>query len=384
MVLAAAAFMAALTEPIRADLSALEAAGGRAQRRGFTDLAGWTDDQHASALVTFKATCGRTQAAFEGRHGLTRACEMADSVPPGDEPARLFFEREFDPVEIAPAGADRGFLTGYFEPELAGSIEPDATYAVPLLAPPADLVGAQPGEPPPGWPEGLAAARRTATGFEPYPDRAAIADGVLGAAAQPVVHVADPVDAFMVQVQGSARVRLRDGRVVRVGYAGRNGHPYTSIGRVLAEQEGVPPSLMTADLLVAWLKANPERAPAIMRRNRSFVFFRLIETLGPADGPVGAAGASLTPGRSLAVDFRLWPYGMPVWIEADLPAGSGGTDVTPVRRLVVAQDTGTAIVGPARGDLYFGSGAEAGERASLVRHPVRWIALLPKASSEAR
>lgn len=285
--------------------------------------------------------------------------------------ARSFFERWFEPVEVSA----RGFLTGYYEPELTGSLRPDGLFRTPLLARPSDLVAQPASDLPPGWPPGMTAARRTASGYEPLPDRAAIEDGALGEAARPLVYLADPVDAFMVHVQGSARIRLADGGTVRVGFDGRNGHPYTAIARVLAEQEGLKPAEMTADRLVAWLRAHPDRAPEIMRANRSYIFFRQVEG-APNDGPVGAAGVPLTAGRSLAVDRTAWPYGTPIWLDGELPQPDGSSET--LQRLVVAQDTGAAIVGTARGDLFFGSGAEAGARASLTRHPVRWVFLRPR------
>ncbi|MDB5590198.1 MltA domain-containing protein [Enterovirga sp.] len=285
--------------------------------------------------------------------------------------ARQFFERFFEPVDVI----DRGFLTGYYEPELAGSLTPEGGFRTPLLGRPAGFVGKGSGPTPPGWPPGMTAARRTASGLQAFPDRAAIEGGALGEAARPIVYLADPVDAFMVHIQGSARVRLGDGRLLRVGFDGRNGHPYTPVARVLADQEGTPRAEMTADRLVAWLKAHPDRAPAVMQANRSYIFFRATEVASEA-GPIGAAGVPLTTGRSLAVDPSHASYGTPIWLDGSIPAPGGATE--PLRRLVVAQDTGAAITGRGRGDLFFGSGAEAGARASLVRHPVRWVVLRPK------
>ena len=323
----------------------------------FSDLPGWAEDDHAAALVAYRRTCRPS----------TRICRSAlRAGEAGGVAPRRFFERWFRPVDISPSG----FLTGYFEPEVPGSVAPTADFPTPLRARPGGLE-MRPDEVPKDWPDGLVAARRTATGWEALPDRAGIEAGGLGEEARPLVHV-DPVDAFMIQVQGSARIRLADGRVLRVGYDGKNGYPYTSIGRVLAIQEGVAPAEMTADRLWAWLKANPDKAPAVMRANRSFVFFKLAGT-EERQGPIGAAGVALEAGRSLAVDHRVWAYGTPIWLEGELPRPEGGA--TPLRRLTVAQDTGTAIVGEARGDLFVGSGARAGEQAGLVRHPVRWVVL---------
>lgn len=341
-------------------------AGQAGAALSFADLPGWAGDDHAAALAAFLRTC-------RGGPALCAAARRARDA--GGAAPRLFFETWFSPSQEEP-----GFLTGYFEPEVPGSLTPDAAHPTPLLARPAGLV-MKPGARPAGWPDGLVAARRTASGYAALPDREAIESGALGAEARPLVYL-DPVDAFMVHVQGSARIRLAGGRVLRVGFDGKNGHPYTAIGKVLAEREGLPPSEVTADRLWAWLKAHPGKAPQIMRANRSYIFFKLAGT-DAALGPVGGAGVPLTAGRSLAVDRRARPYGMLVWLEADLPQPEGGT--APLRRLAVAQDTGTAIVGPARGDLFFGSGERAGAAASLVRHPVRWVVLRAKpAGKKAR
>jgi membrane-bound lytic murein transglycosylase A len=190
------------------------------------------------------------------------------------------------------------------------------------------------------------------------------------------VFVRDAVEVFVIQVQGSARIRLADGSIVRVAYAGRNGLPYTSIGRILVERGHIPLAEMSLERLMAWLRANPEAGREVMRQNRSYVFFRRADELDPADGPIGGAGIPLTPGRSLAVDRTLWSYGLPFWLEGELPLAHGGSE--PLRRLMIAQDTGTAIVGPTRGDFFFGSGPEAGTRAGLLRHATRFVVLLPK------
>ena len=206
-----------------------------------------------------------------------------------------------------------------------------------------------------------------------------------------IVWVRDHAELFITQVQGSARLKLPEGRVSRLVYAGRNGYPYTSIGRKIVERGEMTLEEMTLAKLMAYLRADPARGRALMEENRSYVFFARDDALDPARGPIGGAGVPLTPQRSLAVDRALWPYGLPVYIDAspltppvkDPPAGNDlkGRDFgprQPLRRLMIAQDTGSAIVGPARADFFMGSGAEAGERAGLVRDPLRFIVLLPK------
>lgn len=361
--------------------------GARLRPAAFADLAGWPDDDHGAAFRTFRRSCPAVlsgdapprPAQEPGR--LRKACEAAAAL--GGEPdglqARLFFERWFAPFRVVPpSGA--GFLTGYFEPEVEGSAVATPHFTAPLLARPDDLVSLSPGETLPGLDPALQAARRGPEGWEPYPDRAAIEAGALGALARPLLYLRDPVDVFIIQVQGSARVRLADGRALRVAYAGRNGHPYTSIGRLMVQRGLVPLPEMNLERMTAWLRANPEQGRALMRENRSYVFFRVADELSPEDGPIGGAGVPLTPERSLAVDRTLWAYGLPVWLEGELPRPEGAPE--PLRRLMIAQDTGSAILGPARGDYYFGSGAAAGTRAGLLRHPVGFTVLLPRAEAE--
>ncbi|QFU14958.1 murein transglycosylase A [Microvirga thermotolerans] len=348
----------------------------------FADLAGWDGDDHAAAFAAFLRTCkalaeekAPLRPAREPEAPLVAVCRRALAAGPlsGAE-ARRFFETHFRPAAVVPLSGE-GFLTGYYEPEFSGSRVPDGTYRVPLLARPDDLVTVAQGETLPGLDPGFQAARRTGRGYEPYPDRAAIEDGALGDRARPVVFLREPGEAFIIHVQGSARIRLPDGSVLRVAYAGRNGHPYTSIGRLLVQRGEMDLETMTLEKLLGWLRENPEKARSLMRENRSYIFFREADELSPEDGPVGGAGVPLTPGRSLAVDRSLWSYGLPVWLDGRMPVALDRTE--PLQRLMIAQDTGSAIVGPARGDFFVGSGEEAGTRAGLLRHPVRFVVFQP-------
>jgi membrane-bound lytic murein transglycosylase A len=190
------------------------------------------------------------------------------------------------------------------------------------------------------------------------------------------VYLEHPGEAFIIHVQGSTRIRLPDGEVLRIGYAGRNGHPYTSIGRILVENAAIDRDEMSLEWLLAWLKDNPKEAREIMRRNRSYIFFTVLDTLAPEDGPIGGAGIPLTPGRSLAVDRQLWSYGLPFWLDGIVP-DVDGTE-RPLQRLMIAQDTGSAILGPARGDFFTGTGEAAGHQAGLIRHRPRFVVFLPR------
>ncbi|OAS24771.1 transglycosylase [Methylobacterium platani] len=353
----------------------------------FSALPGFAEDDLAAALATFRATCAAPTgpvlaeaAAGAPSQDLAGACAAAGGVAP--EEAHAFFERTFAayrvlrPERDAAAERTTGFLTGYFEPELVGSAVPSADFTVPVLARPDDLVSLDPGETRPGLDPALRAARRDGDAFRPYPDRAAIEDGALGARARPLLWLRDAVDLLVLQVQGSGRVRLTDGRSLRLAYDGRNGRPYTSVARLIVTGGHLPLEGLTLARWTGWLRANPEIARDLIRRNASYIFFRIDDGVPEGQGPRGAAGAPLTAGRSLAVDATLWRYGLPFWLDGALPDPDGGS--TTLRRLVVAQDTGSAILGPARGDLYLGTGARAGATAGLLRDPARFVVLLPR------
>ena len=334
------------------------------------------DDDFCEVFRTFQTTARRIvaaapplRAALPPPPALVRAAKLSLDVDPGDAAsARRFFARHFEPRRLDTPG----FLTGYYEPSVAGSLTPTAQFCEPILARPADLVSFAPGEDP-----ALTAARKGADGaLYPYPDRAEIEE----THKNPVVWLADAVEVFFIQVQGSARVNLPDGRQVRLVYDGRNGKPYSSIGRHLIETGAIRPEDMSLARLKSWLRENGlepgERGRETMRLNRSYIFFRLEDALDPADGPIGGAGAPLTTLRSLAVDRTLWPYGLPYTIEAELPWR--GAQIASFRRLMIGQDTGSAIVGPARFDIFFGTGDAAGERAGSIRHPAAITAFWPR------
>jgi membrane-bound lytic murein transglycosylase A len=357
--------------------------GAEARPLAFSDIKDWAADDHLAAFRVFRDQCAaiaRSSPAL--RPGapppaaLVALCgrpELATISTRGE--ARAFFERWFMPVEIRPASG-AGFLTGYYEPETEGSLVRTPEFTAPLLARPPDVETIPQGETRPDIPAGFAAAGRKADGSHfIYPDRGAILDGALGDKAQPILWLRDDTEVFFMQVQGSGRVRLPGGRTARIAYSGRNGHPYTSIGRAVVREGLMSVEDASLDRLKAWLRANPAEGRRIMRLNASYVFFRLADELADATGPIGGAGLPLTPWRSIAIDRTVWPYGTPVWLETDLPLAAGPE---PFRKLTIAQDTGAAILGPARADLYHGSGAEAGSRAGVLRHPMRFVVLWPK------
>ncbi|PZU87052.1 MAG: lytic murein transglycosylase [Chelatococcus sp.] len=359
--------------------------GARAQVVDPARLDGWAQDDHSIPFRIFADGCEADpplRPALPVPPGLAQACAEARDLrragPVGREAARAFFERAFTFWRIRPESAERGFMTGYFEPEFEGSLVRSAEFPTPLYGRPADLVTRAAEDDWPGLDRALSAARRTARGLEPFPDRAAIETGALDGQGLEILWLRDPVDRFVLQVQGSGRVRLPDGSVTRLVYSGRNGHAYTSLGRVLSEREAIPPAEMTMDRLIARLKADADFARDLIRLNRSFVFFARRDDLPADSGPIGGAGLPLTPLRSIAIDRSAWPYGLPVWIDATIPDGAGSEGR--LARLMLAQDTGSAILGPARLDLFVGSGAVAGHRAGLIRHGTEFVVLWPRHS----
>lgn len=363
---------------------------------GFADLPGFADDDHAAAFALFTRHAAAIlddrrllREAMPANAALREVCRRALENPARTgAAARLFFESHFTPhrVQANPENRSaRGFVTGYYEPVIAGTLTPSSPEAAPILGRPDDLISLSPGESLPGLDPAFSAARRLADGrCEPYPDRAAIEAGAIAGRTKPLVYLTDKVEVFFVQVQGSARVTLPDGRSLRLTYAGRNGQPYTSIGRALVEADEIPAGDIGMDRVKAWIRAHGqgpgEAGSNLMLRNKSYVFFARNDHIDPKMGPVGGAGLGLEPMRSIAIDRRIWSYGLPFWLAADLP----WQDATPsaFRRLMIAGDTGSAILGAARADLFFGSGAQAGQLAGGIRHACDFTVLLPNAAGQ--
>jgi membrane-bound lytic murein transglycosylase A len=257
-----------------------------------------------------------------------------------------------------------------------GSLVRTKAYPIPLRRAPDDLVSLSPGSVA-GFDPTLSAGRRGPDGrLVAMPDRAGIEAGALDGVAPALAYVASPVDAFLIQVQGSARLALPDGRLKRLVFAGRNGYPYTSIGRSLVTRLHIPPEAMGMTELRRWIETHGQTGDGagakLMRENRSYIFFRFDDSLGDRAGPIGGAGLSLTGGRSLAIDRTLWPYGLPFYVATDLPNG------TAFRHLMVAQDTGAAIKGPARADIFFGSGQRAARLSGPMRQTGQLFVLWPR------
>lgn len=357
----------------------------------FADLPGWRRDRIAAALPAFRRSCARLTAlpddtdlggaGFAGKVVDWRpACAAAAKVPAGNQAAaRAFFERWFRPAAITRGGDPLGLFTGYYEPLLRGSRKRGGRYTVPLYMRPSDLISVDLGQFRDTL-QGQRIAGRVVNGrLLPYPDRAAIDKGALAGRKLELVWVDDPVDAFFLEVQGSGRIELAEGGELRVGYAGQNGHPYFAIGKDLIERGALRPEEVSLQSIRRWLAAHPKEAAAVLHRNPSYVFFQKIE----GEGPLGAQGVVLTPGRSLAVDRSQIPLGVPLWLSAGIPGPREGDPDRKLRRLLIAQDTGGAIQGPVRGDVFWGHSEEAAEIAGRMKHRGRLWVLLPKRSSSA-
>jgi membrane-bound lytic murein transglycosylase A len=351
--------------------------------RGWSALDGWAADDHVASFSAFLKSCAPFLVGKEPRDGrpiytaLWHVCRRAAPLrPTAAAEARAFFEENFRPVAIARIGETKGLLTGYFEPVVDGSRFPNPEFYTPLYRRPRDLLvgGREVGKA--DIPNRATINRRNAQNeLVPYYDRADIENGALDGQKLEICWLRDPFDAFSIQIQGSARVRLEDGTILRVNYDAHNGRPYAAIGRILMEQYGVPPEQMSMERIRQWLLANPEQAAKLRQTNPSFVFFR-VTGLSDQGEAVGAQGVPLSPGRSIAVD-KLHVYGTPIFIQADLPIDSDKPG-TKFRRLMIAQDTGSAINGPARADLYWGAGDAAGRIAGRIRQQGQFVMLLPR------
>lgn len=360
-------------------------------RRSFAILPGWAVADHALAFAAFRDSAPRlvedqvSAGSLEIAPGAFRSAAK-EAMAAGDldgEAARSFFETHFIPLRLVPEGAGidtPGFVTGYYEPIVAASPVRTEQFRFPLYAPPPDLVKIDDVSRPPGLDPSFRFARRTPCGLlEEYPDRAAIEAGALAGQGLEVAWLDDPVEAFFIHIQGSARLRMENGHEIRVGYAAKTGHPFTAIGRSLVGDGELTLAEADMDGIRGWLAGHLERRQALFNRNRSFIFFREMPVDDPAKGPIGAAKVPLTALASIAVDRELATFCVPYFIDAPQLVMAGA----PFRRLMVAQDTGSAILGPARADIFVGSGPEAGRIAGRIRHAADFHVLAPARLAES-
>ncbi|MBB2201152.1 murein transglycosylase A [Gluconacetobacter tumulisoli] len=351
--------------------------GGR-QSVAFSDLEGWGADAAQQSIPVFLSECrylGRlpADATLGSDSGLGAhvgdwlpACRAAASLPTGDaQAAQAFYERWFQPVRTGDGSA---LFTGYYEPEIRGSLTRGGIYQTPVYRVPDDLVRTR-------ATDGRMVAGRWQGGqFVPYWSRAQIDAGALSGRHLELLWVADSADLFFLQIQGSGRVRLPSGQVVRLGFGGKNGLDYVPLGRVLIRDGAMAEDDVSMQSIRAWLAAHPGEARVTMEENPNYVFFNLLDNVYVDQGAPGAMGVPLSPGQSAAIDRRVIPLGAPIWVETKLPDPSAAT----WRRLVFAQDIGTDIQGASRADLYLGWGTDAEQTAGKLRQHGRMVVFLPR------
>lgn len=358
------------------------------RRADFDALPGWAEDAHDEAFPAFRRSAFRAldKPYRSGSLGIVAEAflpayeEARASGALGPRDARLFFERHFIPMMVMPDSGDAGFVTGFYEPIVRASPVRTERFRVPLLSRPEDLVAVDDTNRPVGLDSYLAFGRKTADGIVEYHDRRAIESGALDGRGLEIAWLEDKVDAYFIHVQGAARLEMVDGTTRRITYDGKSGQRFTGAGRVLVELGEIPFAEVTMQSIRRWLAERPGRVDEILWQNRSYIFFRDAGVEDPALGPIAAAKVPLTAGRSIAVDRLLHTFGTPFFIAAPtlMAFSSDG-----FRRLMIAQDTGSAIIGPARGDLFTGSGDAAGEIAGVIRAQADFFALVPRGLAEA-
>ncbi len=335
----------------------------------WSELRNWGEDSHGDAWQGFLQSCLKLQQTQ-----WREVCDLAEtSGDLGDAEAREFFESHFEVRPVyAEAGATEGLITGYYEPLLQGSWERSDEYRYPLYGVPEDLLIVDLGGVYPELKDMRLRGKLDGNKVVPYFDRAQLnADPELLEGSE-ILWVNSPLDVFFLHVQGSGLVQLTDGSLAAVGYAEQNGHPYQSIGRVLVELGELEKEAVTLFTIKDWFESNPERVSEILAQNPSYIFFELRDA--EAEGTVGSLNVTLTPRRSIAVDRNVIPLGAPVWLQTTLP----DAQQSPLNQLMLAQDTGGAIKGHVRADVFWGRGDEAEKLAGLMKQQGRLFVLLPR------
>jgi membrane-bound lytic murein transglycosylase A len=346
----------------------------------WSDLPGWGEDDLVAAWPAFLLSC-RGMASRPQWVLWRAACEEANGLPANDSNVlRRFFESRFSPYLLTnPDGTSSGLVTGYYEPLLRGARVRSANFSQPVLGVPPDLLTIELADVLPNLKNMRLRGRLQGNKVVPYYSRADIVSREKEFADRVLFWVDDAIELFFLQIQGSGRIKLPDGKMVRVGYADQNGHPYQSIGRVLIERGDLTSEQASMQGIQAWARSNPERLNELLNANPSYVFFRELPSNGGSeDGPVGAMGVPLTRERSIAVDPANVPLGAPVFLATTRPNSS-----LPLQRLVLAQDTGGAIRGVVRADFFWGFGSEAGAQAGKMKQQGQmWVLLPPGISSK--
>jgi membrane-bound lytic murein transglycosylase A len=354
----------------------------------FSELEGWRDDD-PSSLFPVMARCldhiRDVKPYRTGSLGITSAelaavfAEAAGRSPANAMEARAFFEQHFQPFRIRPATGGAGFVTAFYEPEVDVSARSDDDFRHPFYRRPDDLVDIDDKSRPLTLDASYAFARQTPSAIEPYPDRRAIDEGYLAGKGLEIAWARSRVDVFFAHVQGAARLVYPDGQVKRITYAAKAGHPFTGIGRYLVDSGEIPLADVSMQSIRAWLAAHPERIDEVLWRNRSYIFFREAAVEDLELGPIAAAKVPLEAMRSIAVDRLIHTFSSPFFIRSETLTHL--TEGRPFARLMMALDTGTAIVGPARADIFTGSGFDAGQLAGNVRNDADFVILVPRVAA---
>jgi membrane-bound lytic murein transglycosylase A len=350
----------------------------------FSDLPGWQDDDHLKAFYAFLQSARaqleikpyRQKSLPVDADGFNHVCRMAIELSIQKnltkEPAKEFFEQYFSPFLVN----ENGFVTGYYEPEIDVRFEKDEIFKYPFYRRPDDLIEIDdPDNPPDGIEPGYMFAQQTKEGVKPYPDRKEIDQGYLSGKNLEIAYAKNKADVYFTHIQGSARLKGLNGQIKRITYAAKAGHPYTSIGKILIERGNISQENMSMDAIRQWVEDNPSSIDELLWQNRSYIFFSEISDFDPLMGPIGAAKIQLMDQRSLAIDKNIYQFGLPIFVNVnDAP-------INPLKkhfqRLMIAHDTGSAILGSARGDIFIGTGLKAGEIAGGITHQATFFVLLP-------
>jgi membrane-bound lytic murein transglycosylase A len=350
----------------------------------FDQLEGWRDDDPSSLFEVMDACRRHIEDAKPyrtGSMGLTSGdlldllTAARDARPTSPVAARAFFQKNCRPFRIHRNDGHRGFVTAFYEPEIAVAAEPDHEYRFPFYRRPFDLVDLDDHNRPAEMDDSYAFGRLLDGNIGYYPDRRQIDQGALAGQGLEIAWAKSLVDVFFVHVQGAARLRYRDGRRGRITYAAKAGHPFSAIGKLLIERGEIERANISMQSIRQWLAMHPDQVVDVLGHNRSYIFFREVALGDEAAGPIAAAKVPLIAGRSLAIDRMIHTFGFPFFISSNnlvhLDQGR------PFQRLMMALDTGSAIVGPSRGDIFTGSGDAAGELAGTVRHDADFVILIP-------
>ncbi|MBJ26543.1 MAG: murein transglycosylase [Alphaproteobacteria bacterium] len=360
----------------------------RFEPTNFSNIPYWDDDDHEIALEAFNRSCKAilnnpydtnitTQNPHKNKNWFA-VCEIASTLErANNNAAKKFFEKFFVPYSVGQGSIKEGLFTGYYEPVIRGSLSRSERYNVPLYGIPSDMISIKLNEFSDDFPDKVITGRLQGSKFVPYYTRSDIENGKAGLQGSEIAWLEDYTDSFFLHIQGSGQILFEDGSRKRISYAASNGHKYFAIGRKLIQDGEIPKTEISMQRIREWLKQNPSRAKSLTEQNPSYIFFRWNNNTNTKVGPIGSQGIPLTSGRSIAIDRRFFTFGTPIWLKTKIPAAQENKKQD-IYRLVIAQDTGSAIKGIIRGDLFIGTGDEAGEIAGKMKEIGRYWVFLPK------